>query len=235
MCMIKKFATYFKLIKMRLTEDVKHLKVAHKEPKVWYGDNYGGFYIAPSYINKNSIIYSFGIGTNISFDRQIIDNHGAIVYGFDPTPKSIEWVKKQGLDASFKFFECGLSDKTCKAKFYLPKNSDFVSGSMECQSNVDTANYVEVQMKKLSDIMQELGHTHIDVLKMDIEGSEYNVIENIISEKIVVKQILIEFHDRLFVERREKSKRAVAQLKSYGFEIFGIAPSLEEVSFIRVK
>jgi FkbM family methyltransferase len=41
-------------------------------------------------------------------------------------------------------------------------------------------------MKTLKDIMNELGHEHIDVLKMDIEGSEYDVLENILNENISV-------------------------------------------------
>ena len=42
-------------------------------------------------------------------------------------------------------------------------------------------------MKSLADIANELGHSHIDVLKMDIEGSEYEVIENILeSERVKI-------------------------------------------------
>ena len=37
--------------------------------------------------------------------------------------------------------------------------------------------YIDVNVKKLRSIMNELGHTRIDLLKMDIEGSECDVIE----------------------------------------------------------
>ncbi len=50
-------------------------------------------------------------------------------------------------------------------------------------------------MKSIENIMKELGHKHIDVLKMDIESAEYDVIENILNAKISITQILIEFHD----------------------------------------
>ena len=39
-------------------------------PKEWMGNDYGGFFLH-NYINSNSIIYSVGIGEDISFDRLI--------------------------------------------------------------------------------------------------------------------------------------------------------------------
>ena len=39
---------------------------------------------------------------------------------------------------------------------------------------------ITVQMKSFADITKELQHRHIDVVKMDIEGSEYDVIESIL-------------------------------------------------------
>ena len=46
--------------------------------------------------------------------------------------------------------------------------------------------------------MNEFGLNHIDVIRMDIEGAEYEVLENILNNRISVDQILSEFHDRYF-------------------------------------
>jgi hypothetical protein len=77
-----------------------------------------------------------------------------------------------------------------------------------------------------------LGHKHIDVLKMDIEGSEYDVIEDIINSNISITQILVEFHDRLFENGYQKSIKIINALKLKGYEIFAVSESFEEVSFI---
>lgn len=42
--------------------------------------------------------------------------------------------------------------------------------------------------------MKELSHSVIDILKIDIEGSEYDVIEDLINSKIRPKELLNEFH-----------------------------------------
>jgi FkbM family methyltransferase len=143
-------------------------------------------------LDENAIVYSFGIGEDVSFDTAVINNHNCHVFGFDPTPKSINWVKKQELSEKFHFHEFGISSKS---GFYLPKNPEYVSGSLNTQKNVDLTNKISVIMKSIENIMKELGHKHIDVLKMDIESAEYDVIENILNAKISITQILIEFHD----------------------------------------
>lgn len=53
-------------------------------------------------------------------------------------------------------------------------------------------NETNLPVKRLATVMKELGHTHLDVLKIDIEGEEYNVLRNI--KGIPIKQILVEMH-----------------------------------------
>lgn len=211
----------------------KHLNKQVKCKYKWYGNQYGGFYLSPDYLDQNSIIYSLGIGEDISFDKAVIHQHQCQVYGFDPTPKSIHWIKSQNVHSNFHFYDFGISNRTEKIDFYLPKNSEHVSGSIITHKNINKDNKVNVEMKTLKDTMLQLGHQHIDVLKMDIEGSEYDVIENILNSDIPITQILIEFHDRFFTNGTLKTKQAVKQLNEKGYLIFATSDSFEEVSFIK--
>lgn len=222
-----------KKLALRLVGRYKHLKQGVQCPHEWYGNDYGGFYVCPSLLNEDAVVYSFGIGEDISFDIKMYQEQNCHVFCFDPTPKSIQWIEQQDLPQNIHFHPFGISSKTGIVDFYLPQNTDHVSGSLVQQKNIDTKRKVSVPMKSLTDIMQELGHSQIDVLKMDIEGSEYEIIESIIENKIPITQLLIEFHDRFFPDGRERTIRAVQQLKEAGYEIFGVSNSLEEVSFIR--
>lgn len=207
------------------------IKISYK----WYGNKYGGFFVCPKYLNENSIVYSFGIGEDISFDKSIVNEHNSQVFCFDPTPKSISWIKNQTLDKNILFFEFGISKQNEIVDFYLPKNSNYVSGSLICQSNVDQNNCISVEMKSLKSIMDDLGHNIIDVLKMDIEGSEYDVIDYILESNIVIKQLLVEFHDRYLHDGVSKTKESIAKLSSHGFKVFAISDSLQEISFINSR
>lgn len=212
-----------------------YLKKSINCESTWYGNEYGGFYVCPAFINENSIVYSFGIGEDISFDRAIIENCNCKVFGFDPTPKSINWVNNQQLPLKFSFYKFGINNTTGIVDFYLPKNPNHVSGSSIIQDNIDMREKLSVNMKTINDIVRELGHSHIDILKMDIEGSEYEVIDNILSSKIIINQILIEFHERFFKKGKLKTQDVVKKLNRHGFEIFAVSDTYQEVSFINKR
>lgn len=220
-------------VKLVWSSETKHLKKEVNVQKKWFGNDYGGFFVATDFINENSVVYSFGIGEDISFDLEIIRKYGAHVYGFDPTPKSIKWISEQAVPKEFRFYDFGISDKTGDAVFYFPKNPDFVSGSVvAAQSNIDVNNGIDVHLKTLADTAQFLNHQKIDILKMDIEGSEYDVLENIVKSDLYIGQILVEFHDRFFENGTEKTIRILNILREKGFVMFGISETFDEVSFI---
>lgn len=224
--------------KNELASSIDPKKVAHLNKTVacdhqWYGNSYGGFFINPSLVNSDSIVYSIGIGKDISFDKMCLKNHNCQIFAFDPTPKSIHFIQEQNLPVSFKFFPFGISDsKSGTFQFYLPTNPRAVSGSLVESEVVDTNNAIDVEMKTFDDMVAQLGHKHIDVLKMDIEGSEYAVLEKILESDVTIDQMLIEFHDRLYDEENYKSKDIVAKMKAKGYEIFAFSSSYEEISFI---
>lgn len=219
-------------ILLKISGKANHLKKSFECNHVWYGSRYGGFYLNPDLLNENSIVYSFGIGEDISFDNEIIKNHNCHVFGFDPTPKSVKWVREQNLSEKFHFYEFGVSNKSGFVDFFLPKKDEYVSGSLVEQENIDLLKKVRIYVKSIKDIMNDLGHKHIDVIKMDIEGSEYDIIVDILNAKISVTQILIEFHDRFYKDGKQKTKQTIKDLYNNGYEIFAISDSFEEISFI---
>jgi len=154
------------------------------------GTDYGGHSIELSLLNKESIVYSAGIGTDISFDKAVIEQTECIVHAFDPTTKSIAWVQNQPKLQNFYFYDIGISDFNGIATFEPPAVESHVSFKESA-----TGNY-KFLVKKLSTIMNKLKHNVVDCLKLDIEGSEYGVLSDIIDENINVKQICLEFHGR---------------------------------------
>eukprot|EP00002_Diphylleia_rotans_P028528 TRINITY_DN5764_c0_g1_i4.p1 TRINITY_DN5764_c0_g1~~TRINITY_DN5764_c0_g1_i4.p1 ORF type:complete len:115 (+),score=14.45 TRINITY_DN5764_c0_g1_i4:206-550(+) len=53
---------------------------------------------------------------------------------------------------------------------------------------------MELYRYRLSTIMKLLGHRHIDVCKIDIEGSEWGIIDDLLENKPDIDQIFLEFH-----------------------------------------
>jgi FkbM family methyltransferase len=197
------------------------------------GSDYGGWTFGTQKIEPNSIIYSFGIGKDITFDLALIESYNCSVFAFDPTPQSIDWLKQQPLPEQYKWFEFGIADYDGKIVFYAPENPDFISHSIiKSQGNQHS---MIVEVKKLQTIMKMFGHQRIDVLKMDIEGAEYSVLNNILSQNIPVSQILVEFHHFLPNISILKTIISVIMLWYKGYELFAISPSGHEYSFINQK
>tara|TARA_B100000945_G_C20380953_1_gene597225 strand:+ start:478 stop:1227 length:750 start_codon:yes stop_codon:yes gene_type:complete len=197
-----------------------------------FGSKYGGHCVALNKLNDSSIIYSLGLGYDITFDEALINQYGLQVHGFDPTPKSIEYLESISLPQGFHLHKYGISNLDGIQTFHMPINPEHVSHSTtnHGQTLVDT---VDVKMQTLSTTMKQLGHTKIDLLKMDIEGSEYVVIDEICDKQILVDQILIEFHHHFEGTSVSHTKEAVKRLNQSGYKIFNVSPNGHEVSFIR--
>ena len=203
--------------------------------KEWMGNNYGGFYIHPDGLNSNSIVFSFGVGEDISFDSALIKKYNLNVYAFDPTPKSIDFIMKQMPIKNFSFYPFGISKESDKKTFYLPKDSNHISGSLHQTDIVDHNNSLNLDFKSLNDILKDIQIKHIDILKMDIEGSEYDVIDSILSLDIVIKQILIEFHPQMFENGRKLTRNSFKNLEYKGFTCFAVSETFSEFSFINLN
>merc|ERR1712070_537593 len=52
------------------------------------GSDYGGWSVVLDLLSPHSVIYSFGLGQDISWDLELIKASGAHVHGFDNTPRS---------------------------------------------------------------------------------------------------------------------------------------------------
>lgn len=218
---------------IRYFKEGRYLKRRVKCPFQWFGNDYGGFYVCPDFLDRNSVVYSFGIGEDLSFSLGLINAFHCSVYAFDPTPRSIEWVQQQKLPETFHFTGVGIDKESGTVRFFLPLNPRHVSGSRVEQSNVTADHSIEVSMKRLIDIATDLGHQKIDVLKLDIEGSEHDVIPDVLQSGVDISQILIEFHDRFMPNGKEKTIKTIKELGTYGYEIFAVSDTCQEVSFIK--
>lgn len=198
--------------------------------KLRIGRGINSWVICPDFLTPKSIVYSLGVGKDITFDLDLISRFGTCVFAFDPTPTSVTWVKSQQIPKEFHFIESGISNFDGFAKFYALGNQCTTVNTM------NSDNFVELQVYRLITMMNRLGHDKIDLLKMDIEGEEYTVIADIISSGIWrgCRQLAVEFHHRFHGLDASKTESAVTILNQHGYRIFDISDSGNEYSFIKV-
>lgn len=193
----------------------------------------GGWALCPVGISSDSIVYSFGIGENILFDLFLIEKYGVVVHAFDPTPQTAEWLARQTLPKQFRYHSLALSNRDGVAEFFAPipgRKCHTLQERVPGQSAT-----LQVPAHRLGTIMRELGHDRIDVLKIDIEGAEYDVIDDLIREHIPVKQLLVEFHHRFPTIGVKKTKDAMRLLKQAGYRIFWASRTRNEYALMNMS
>jgi FkbM family methyltransferase len=195
-----------------------------------HGSEYGGWNIVNNSLDRNSIVYSFGIGEDVSFDLSIIRKFGCEVFGFDPTARVQTWVDANVTEPRFRFYSIGLASKDGELVMYEPIDPSHISHT---SVNLGNSKKVVAPCKNLRSCMNLLGHSHIDLVKIDIEGFEYEVVPQFLSDGIFPKQLLVEFHHFFPQFGNRITEDTIRKIEQLGYELFDISDSFCEYSFLR--
>lgn len=188
------------------------------------------YYFDERFIKRSPIVYSCGIGDDYTFDIEMAEFTGVPTYAFDPTPQSVSkyivlWNPNKPI-----FYNVGISDTDGDQVYSVFKESDsYMAVSSSIESAIGTKK-ISFKTKSIPRIMQELNHSHIDVLRMDIEGSEHQVLDDLFNKRIYPTQIGLELHDISSSKNRES---AIKMIKSHSYSMVYESADKKEYTFIR--
>jgi FkbM family methyltransferase len=195
------------------------------------GSEYGRWPLVPGNTSERSVIYSFGVGQDISFDLRAIDLFGCPVFAFDPTPKAVTWIRQQATPPQFHFMELGIGASVGEMSFQAPRTATHVSYTVSDRTS-SPAKPIVAQVANLRTIMQRLNHARVDVLKMDVEGAEYAVIDNLAEQGCLPQQLMIEFHHGMYGYVPGDTRKALSTLSRLGYRRYYISETGREVAFL---
>jgi len=160
------------------------------------------------------VCYCAGVGKGMSFEQELAKMTGQPVLVFDPSPTGIATVERiEKIDAgNLRFFPVGLAADTGTVEFSLPKDPDEGSYSV-AREGIETTSF---ECWNLPTIMSRNGDSAIDLLKMDIEGFEYDIVDRFLDERIPIRQLCVEFHPWL---RPGRGLKTIAKLYRAGYRI----------------
>lgn len=194
----------------------------------------GGWRFHPDVLEETSVVWSLGIGEDVEFDLALIREHGLHVHAFDPTPSTRAWLRANPPPRNFHFHPWAVTAEDGVLTLYPRVRKD---GSRSRTMYTMVANEasrvdaIEVPAYSLPTLAGKLGH-RIDLLKMDIEGAEYEVLESLPRLAVQPVQLLVEFHHRFPGIGPARTVEAVAALRRIGYSLFAIAETGRELSFI---
>mmetsp|Transcript_2544 Transcript_2544/g.7611 ORF Transcript_2544/g.7611 Transcript_2544/m.7611 type:complete len:274 (-) Transcript_2544:92-913(-) len=187
-------------------------------------ENKGAWNICENWLDSDSIVYSFGIGYDASFDVDVAIKFNSMVFCMDPAitqrifDKQVAKAKyKEGWSKDYllTFVPIGLGGQDKEVKF------DKVGGRT-LPEDAEISSSVKGRVMPLEQVMSTLGHQYIDVLKIDVEGSEFDAFGPaglMWLQTMHPQQILIEMHDRFFDDGKDKRAELVNALEAHGYSI----------------
>lgn len=247
-----------KQLKKRLAKLYTQAGVKPLNNLVHVGSTYHGYYIPPGFLNRNSICYLVGAGDDISFDVELKKLYDSDIFIIDPTPASkCHFLKlKESIQKNeppprvhgdpnytykisadklneMKFIEKGVWTENTVLKFHDPEIGGYVSQSVFLFQ--DSKKVMELPVDRLSNLMKSLNHDKIDLVKLEIEGAEYTVIDTILEDKIDVKMILVEFDEVHHIKGLApllRIRKTCSKLKKAGYVLTHSTSKLKR-TFIR--
>ncbi|MEM1174894.1 MAG: FkbM family methyltransferase [Pseudomonadota bacterium] len=196
----------------------------------------GGWSYDNRLLNEDSIVYSLGVGDFIDFDLGVIQRCGSQVFAFDPTPVSRSHVGQTNLPEQFHFYAWAAAGEDGTLTLYpRVKNDGTLSTDMfTLQPEPQSANAgIESPALTIQTMAEKLGHTQIDLLKMDIEGAEYDVIDALLASSIRPRQILIEFHHRFMENGLQRTADYIEALRRENYQVMSVCQETgREIGFL---
>ncbi|MDH5262242.1 MAG: FkbM family methyltransferase [Gammaproteobacteria bacterium] len=186
-------------------------------------------------LSSSSVVYSLGVGDNIDFDLGVIEKFGARVYAFDPTPYAKEWVEGRELPPGFEFKPWAASGEDGSLRLYrrVSKRGKKAKVMWTAENEAgDSSDFIDAPAYTVRTIMEKLGHDKVDLLKMDVEGAEYGILDGLKHASHPPEQLLVEFHHRFPGIGKERTAAAINGLAKIGYKIFDVSDTGREIGFV---
>ena len=200
-------------------------------PRETIGTSYGSHTVLRDSLDARSVVYSFGIGEDVSFDLGLIERYGCLVHAFDPTERSIAWARANVDHLLWRLHPVGIAAEDGEAEFTAPANDTHVSFFRATNGVAGGQDAVQLNVRSLPSIMRELSHDRIDLLKMDVEGFEYEVLQSMLETSLRPPQIAVEFHHRMYGYDLAATNEAVKSLRQNGYVLVHVSDTGREYSF----
>lgn len=150
-------------------------------------------------LNKDSIVLD--LGANIGSISQILyDKYNCRIYCFEPNEIAFKILKKKFIkEKKIKCYNYAISNKNGYSKLYLhvdykknPTKLSTASSLLKNKENVNKSTFTRIKTVSIKNLL--IKFQKIDLIKIDIEGSEYKILPEIIKKRHKIKKVICELH-----------------------------------------
>ena len=114
------------------------------------------------------------------------------------------------------------AESVANTRFFLskvPEGNSVFSGFSDSWAPGESRE-IQVEMISLPALLELGGCEQVDLLKVDIEGSEWDVLGGLTQQDVrLIRQISVEFHDFMDPSLRPRTERCIARLQELGYTV----------------
>lgn len=184
---IKVLINYDKTINLKTADEI----LQQQRVKPWFAAN-GDQTLRLNYdLNENSIIFDVG-GYKGEFASDLFCKFNASIYVFEPIKSFYDIiVAKFSNNYKVKTFNYGLAGKDVILQISMSDNSSSVF--------LKTNDSETIHLKSIVEFLKNNSIANVDLIKINIEGGEYELLESLIENDLITvfKNIQVQFHDFL--------------------------------------
>ena len=192
----------------------------------------GAAFFPPNYVffdlfRPDGVVIDVGCGHEAELSAHLVSTCGVRAYGVDPTRKHAPHLQALEEHTRGRFAHLPLAVASEAGTLTFHESITNESGSLlTSHDNVrrDEVRVYEVEACTLPVLAERVG-APVDLLKLDLEGAEYGLLEGLTAEDLEpFDQILVEFHHHCIPGRTaEDTRRLVDRLQGYGFQAFWVS------------
>lgn len=165
-------------------------------------------------LNKESLVFDLG-GYEGQWSSDIFSKYQCNIWIFEPFQKYAQnIIKRFEQNEKIKVFEFGLGERDNTLKIFV--NDDATSTFRKSGEGYD------IKLISAADFINSKGVKYIDLMKINIEGGEYELLESLIDKGFInnIGNIQVQFHD--FVpnakERMQKIQSSLMKTHKITYE-----------------
>lgn len=165
-------------------------------------------------------------GANVGKYTTLMAATGARVYAFEPNPDAFEALSKNLAPwPNVTLLNAASTAVAGTVRLYMHKHAkddplqfSVSSSLMGSKSNVSRDHFVDVEGIRLAAFIRETAGGRVHLLKMDIEGAEVDVLNDLADEGLIaqIDEAYVEVHDRRVRELVEPTQRLRERLAQMG-------------------
>lgn len=148
-------------------------------------------------LNCHSLVFDLG-GYDGQWSSDIFSRYCCNIYIFEPVEEFAEIMSNRFIkNRKIKIFNFGLAEKNSKE--IIAVNNDASSLFSKRKGKLK-----EIALVRASEFLQQNFISHIDLMKINIEGGEYDLLEHLIESGMItmIENIQVQFHE--FIPDAEK-------------------------------